>query len=800
MRRNENMRENFQNKKSILKQGAGLMLAIATAAAFVTGCGKGEKASASAGQENLSEYVYTSEYIPLEINSKEGNTYFDDSSAKFDQDKVSVLKTAYSEEDNTSQTFIDVFDLGSGSLISETAVGDGLTEQLNIAETIPEEHKETAKTGSNLNYLVEIENGGYIAAINYGWYVEQPDPENYDDSLSGYKSGFAVLDENGNVTSVKEFDPEANGLTEGSYLNSLFSDGKGNAIALFQDWSGETTKVFLVKVDKELNVLATQAPEIQGVNGIINKDGKSVIIYNDKDWETKVADFNADSLTIGEPLEISKDITDDGINSVTFANNKYYFASYSAFYEFDPAAKESKKLFKFLDVDVAEGNVSKINVTEDGTIYLFTHNYEIGETELVKVTEKKRSEVTTKKEIVIASLYDDYDVKNSIVQFNKLNPDIHVTLKSYYSWENADADIKDAMATMLNDMTSSGQIDIINLADVSVNDYVSQHVVEDLTPYLANSTKIHLEDFNENIVNAYRFGDTLVSIPYSYNLQTLAVSKDLFGDKPGLKMSDMIEYDKAHPKMKLSEYVSRDDLIQLCLANNIDYFINRETGECKFDTDEFKMILEYLSTYPEEIDWDAEDADDLNVMDKLANGLIMAYPCSLYNFESVQEYDDYIFAGNANFIGMPTIDGTPSATINATGVYAICSGSQNKDSAWEFIEYILTKEYGDSDWGFPTNNNEYKRLLEKELSKTGETGSGVGFGDGPIYNYHYATQEEIDTINSILSVAKIGDSASGEIFKIIEEESGSYFAGQKTLDETAKIIQSRVSIYVQENR
>ena len=69
MRRNENMRENFQNKKSILKQGAGLMLAIATAAAFVTGCGKGEKASASAGQENLSEYVYTSEYIPLEINS-----------------------------------------------------------------------------------------------------------------------------------------------------------------------------------------------------------------------------------------------------------------------------------------------------------------------------------------------------------------------------------------------------------------------------------------------------------------------------------------------------------------------------------------------------------------------------------------------------------------------------------------------------------------------------------------------------------------------------------------------------------
>ena len=799
MRRIENMRKNFQSKNAVLKRGAGLLLAIATAATFVTGCGKGDKTADSTGEENLSEFVYTSEYIPLNF-SKEENTYYDDATAQIEGDKVSIVKSAYSEEDEESVTFFDVFDLTSGELVSETNIGGNVSEFVDVKAIIPEEHKEKAKTSVSVNNVIKMENGGFVASVNYGWYVEQPDPENYDESLSGYRSGFAFLDEDGNITSFKEYTGEELGITDGSYMNGFYSDGKGNIIALYMDWSGENVKVSLIKLDSELNIVTTASPEVQGINGIIYEGEKSLIVYNDKDWETKIAEFNNEDLTIGTPFELSNDVTDGGINAITYSNNKFYFASYDKFYEYDAAAKETKQLFAFLDIDVVEGTVNKIYVAEDGTIYLFAHNYETGETELIKVTEKTRSEVTQKKEIVIASLYEDYDVKNSVVQFNKLNPDVHVTLKSYFSWENEGADIKDATATMLNDITSSGKIDIINLSSLDVNDYVSQHVIEDLTPYLTNSTDVKLEDFNEDVVNAYRFGDTLVAVPYSYTLNTLAVSKDLFGDKPGLKMSDMIEYDLAHPDMALSEYVSREELIQLCLVYNIDYFVNRQTGECKFDSDEFKQILEYLKTYPEEIDWEAAEADNYTPMEKLANGLIMSYPCSFYNFQSVQEYNDYIFAGKANFIGFPTIDGTPSAKISATGVYSICSGSKNKDSAWEFIEFMLTKEFTDSDWGFPTNKNEYKKLLDKELSKTGLTGSGMSYGDGPMYEYHYATQEEIDTLNRILSEAKVEDSGSGEIFKIIEEETGSYFAGQKTLDETAKIIQSRVSIYVQENR
>ena len=38
------------------------------------------------------------------------------------------------------------------------------------------------------------------------------------------------------------------------------------------------------------------------------------------------------------------------------------------------------------------------------------------------------------------------------------------------------------------------------------------------------------------------------------------------------------------------------------------------------------------------------------------------------------------------------------------------------------------------------------------------------------------------------------------IVNIIEEEAGAYYAGQKTAEEVADIIQSRVSIYLSETR
>ncbi len=65
---------------------------------------------------------------------------------------------------------------------------------------------------------------------------------------------------------------------------------------------------------------------------------------------------------------------------------------------------------------------------------------------------------------------------------------------------------------------------------------------------------------------------------------------------------------------------------------------------------------------------------------------------------------------------------------------------------------------------------------------------------------HPATEEEItgyeDFVNQINRIQIYDD----VIYNIVQELSGPYFAGDKTLDETIALIQNRVTLYVNENR
>ena len=62
------------------------------------------------------------------------------------------------------------------------------------------------------------------------------------------------------------------------------------------------------------------------------------------------------------------------------------------------------------------------------------------------------------------------------------------------------------------------------------------------------------------------------------------------------------------------------------------------------------------------------------------------------------------------------------------------------------------------------------------------------------------TQEEYDQImelyNSITRISEYDD----KIFEIVNEVAASYFNGDKTVEDTANLIQSRVELYVNESK
>ena len=62
------------------------------------------------------------------------------------------------------------------------------------------------------------------------------------------------------------------------------------------------------------------------------------------------------------------------------------------------------------------------------------------------------------------------------------------------------------------------------------------------------------------------------------------------------------------------------------------------------------------------------------------------------------------------------------------------------------------------------------------------------------------TQEQMDEFMNFYHSIKTVSSYDTEIFSIVSDQAQAYFDGQRSAEETARLIQSRVSLYVAEQR
>ena len=291
----------------------------------------------------------------------------------------------------------------------------------------------------------------------------------------------------------------------------------------------------------------------------------------------------------------------------------------------------------------------------------------------------------------------------------------------------------------------------------------------------------------------------------------------MVGSEGGWTLEQLIALANEHPDAELFDRVSKLSILQTAMMFNEDAFINWETGECSFDTDGFKNILEFVNRFPDEVNWE-QGADSEPA--RIQNGEVLLSDAFIYDFNQLQMYNE-IFQGDYNCVGFPTVDGSGGHALSASEAYAITTKSEKKDGAWEFLESILAEEDNNLYYsGFPTLKSKLEKMAEEAVTPdyvTDENGeimkdengeaiinegvSSVGYEDGWSYTYRLATQEEVDKVMELMDLAKpVSYNGDDEISKIINEEAEAFFKGQKSVDEVAGIIQNRVNNYVGETK
>lgn len=777
------------------KRFLSLTLAGAMALAL-TACGASggdeEAADGDSAGNQTKEWVWVPEYFELE---EENVSYWD---MIYFKDALYYMTYDYDEETQTSRQSICSYSLTDKS-VRKTAIP--------MAES--EEGEDGSYNGQSINTFLPLEDGGYAVVIS-----------SYRNSADGsYESwlNLAKYDAEGSELFNTDLKELMSGDESNSYVRNILMDAEGRF------YLPSDSKVWLVGADGTTAGAVDVSADTNGgwINGsATGKDGRAYICYYSYDESgssTKLAALDFDKKALGTVYENFPG-ANGGSGSVSEGVSKDFLVyDTTSVYEYDLASQTAEKLFDWLDSDINGSFVQTVGVLEDGRILAVMQDWSTDENEVALLKKTPGSEVAQKEQIVIGAM-SGYSLQAAAVKFNRSSDRYHVSIREYADYDNwTEADYNDAITNMNNDLTSSNCPDIMELSSLNVSQLAAKGVFEDLTPFLEQSTVLNREDYLENILDAYTFDGRLVSIPATFYLQTVIGRTSDVGTEMGWTLEELMAYADAHPDASVFDGVTQADMLQYFMMYNEDAFIDWETAACSFDTEEFKRLLEFVNRFPEDYEW---SEDDLSEASKIQNGEVLLANTSVSDFENIQVYYE-MFGGEITCIGYPTVDGSAGCALQANGIYAITAKSGNKEGAWSFIEYYLDT-LGDGEslygYGFSANRKQLEKaakeavepeyLLDENgnrvLDENGEPIamggiSSMSYSDGWSYTFHVPTQEEVDTVMALIEAAKPISYANADIMNIISEEADAYFKGQKSVDEVAGIIQSRIQIFVSEN-
>ena len=196
----------------------------------------------------------------------------------------------------------------------------------------------------------------------------------------------------------------------------------------------------------------------------------------------------------------------------------------------------------------------------------------------------------------------------------------------------------------------------------------------------------------------------------------------------------------------------------------------------------------------------------------------------MYSFDSYI-WNVYAIRDKITFTGYPTEDGSGSS-FELQMPMAISSVTKYPDAAWDFVCSIIKKmntiDENNYYYGFPISQAAFDAEMtdimaeQYQLDENGEqvdwdedgepdkmcigTYEVVENGESTWQQVYALTQEDVDQILSVINSATGIVDYDDEILSIVSDEASAYFAGDKDVQTTANMIQSRVNLYVQEQR
>ena len=605
------------------------------------------------------------------------------------------------------------------------------------------------------------------------------------------------------------------------YLNRLVLDGAENFVCA--DYS-DTIYIF----DKTGALIKALDQDGKYGNFVTLSDQAGILFYADAGG-MNFRPIDAESLSWGEDVVIpiyTWDIFPD-----TDGNAFYYFDD-GSIYRYDLDTQQAEKTLDLLnDCDLDATELTGLNVEEAGNfrVLLGTQGSGVDTTyELYDLQPIDPSALPEKTVLTLASLSPSQPLRQQIAKFNRENDRYRIEVLDYSEYSEIIAspgsyteDSSSAILKLNTELLSGNLPDLIDVSggELPVAQYAVKGFLEDLLPYLNADSAVSPDKLMESVLNAVKTDGKLYQLPTSFQVVSAAGKREIVGGYESWTTDEVEDALKKLPEGATVFNVdyTKSHVLYLCASGAMNRFVDWQAGTCSFDTDEFKSILSFATTFPDEFDTTNFDFDEYRSdYRRVGQGQQLLANIAFAGFDDIY----YQFAAMDNdvcFVGYPgASDGLGSGFV-PLGSICMTTACKDKDGAWSFIRSLLSMDAQMQSPAFPMLKSAFEQQAEAAMQQdyvTDEDGNSILDASGnpiPVILYtvgffsetvdvYAVTPEQYQAVCDLINQTKSVFTFDENLMNILTEETAAYFAGAKTLDETAAMIQNRASLYIAEQK
>lgn len=803
---------------------------LAVSILFSSSCGKKNKESEASGSGAGSSDLATR--VTMDADNPNNNVDYSVDVVKEDDPYYEVERNELVVPEDPSRKVEEDWSLGEPAFVGEYIVKEvyrkyefpsDIQEQVNQIK-FPDEYDEYVRIASDY-----YEHG--LAVFNAsGEYQFMLLADGLDST-----PGMAFETKDGKLGMV-----ESTMKSDGFYADILMFNEKGEQIGkeplsyteyALSSWNGKSTVLpsgntlltnmgVVLLVDGNGKELWCLAPDDRSTiqNGAVHDafviDGK-VYLYYVNDWDYPVKRFirELDEST-GKPIGDMIDISPNVPEKIFQGEDAVFAVGANGIVKVDLLTGDMEAVINWNETDINWYNLKtdSCHMISEGELCFLEYNYDIDtEKEEGYVTHFKRTATNPHagKTLLHLSAYGLYDSSliDLLIDYN-VRPDGKARVMTYDMSDDVDASVPGnaanadmAYKVFLDMKSGSGPDLLLNFTDFG--EFENEEVLCDLNSYIDGSSGINRSEYFDNIFRAFETDGKLFQMPIVVQGMGLMGNADICGDRYGWTYEDFLSMCRQLPDGSTAFFdKTAEDFMVEMLSSDISYYVNYASCEAKFDSQEFKDLLETAKLCEVSRSYAAfgDDYETDPVLDGLATKSWAVVSYLLDGADNVASYKRVNY-GRVSYTGFPSVSGSGFGAVANMSV-GISAFSKHQDEAWDFVTYLLEKDslvkLGGR-YGIPVSREALDEktktqvaALEKQNQETPDDpalGPKDSIEDSDISKY-------IDQIEHI--DRKIANYPA--IMEVVKEEAAAYFAGQKSVDDVCAIIQNRVELILQESQ